>query len=48
MQSTSSDTYSYTLLNNRYKKIGKLGEGAYGTVYMALDMKPDGKRRKVD
>jgi serine/threonine protein kinase len=36
------------LLNNRYLKIKRLGEGAYGYVYLAIDMKPDGPHRKAD
>lgn len=36
------------LLNNRYQKVKRLGEGSYGTVYLAIDMKPDGLKRKAD
>ena len=35
-------------MNNRYQKVRRLGEGAYGAVYLAIDMKPDGPRRKAD
>lgn len=36
------------LLNNRYEKMKKLGEGSYGTVFLAIDHKPEGIKRKVD
>jgi serine/threonine protein kinase len=36
------------LLNNRYQKVKRLGEGAYGAVYLAVDMKPEGVKRKAD
>jgi serine/threonine protein kinase len=36
------------LLNNRYQKVKRLGEGAYGAVYLAIDMKPEGLKRKAD
>jgi len=29
------------MLNGRYKKLNKLGEGQYGTVYLAEDTKFD-------
>jgi serine/threonine protein kinase len=28
--------------------VKKLGEGAYGTVFLAIDTKPEGIKRKVD
>jgi len=28
--------------------VRKLGEGAYGTVFLAVDMKPKGGKRKID
>lgn len=34
------------LLNNRYQKVKRLGEGAYGSVYLAIDMKPEGGVRR--
>ena len=43
MNKSSSD-----LLNNRYEKIKKIGEGSYGTVFLAKDTKPEGIKRKVD
>ena len=46
MESTSQSTQN--LLNGRYKKIDKLGEGSFGTVYKAFDMKPHKIRNKVD
>lgn len=36
------------LLNGRYFKQKKLGEGSYGTVFLAVDTKPDGLKRKLD
>ena len=36
------------LLNGRYFKVKKLGEGSYGTVFLAVDTKPQGIKRKVD
>jgi len=36
------------LLNNRYEKVKKLGQGSYGTVYLAVDTKPSGIKRKVE
>lgn len=36
------------LLNNRYQKVKRLGEGSYGTVYLAIDTKPEGISRKAD
>lgn len=36
------------LLNNRYEKVKKLGEGSYGTVFLAIDHRPEGIKRKVD
>lgn len=36
------------LLNNRYAKVKRLGEGTYGTVYLAIDTKPEGGKRKAD
>ena len=36
------------LLNNRYAKVKRLGEGTYGTVYLAIDNKPEGGKRKAD
>ena len=51
----ASDTYhsqhdlsNSKLLNNRYIKVSKLGEGSYGTVFMAIDTKPAGTKRRVD
>jgi serine/threonine protein kinase len=28
--------------------VKKLGEGSYGTVYLALDTKPEGIKRRID
>jgi serine/threonine protein kinase len=36
------------LINNRYQKVKRIGEGSYGTVFLAVDMRPDGKSRTVD
>ena len=36
------------LLNGRYKKVKRLGEGSYGTVFLAIDTKPQGIKRKID
>ena len=36
------------LLNNRYQKVKKLGEGAYGVVYLAIDTKPQAVKRRAD
>jgi len=36
------------LLNNRYEKVARLGEGSYGTVYKAIDKKPQGVKRTID
>ena len=37
------------LLNNRYQKVKRLGEGTYGSVYLAIDMKPEsGVKRGAD
>ena len=36
------------LLNNRYEKVRKLGEGSYGTVFLARDTMPKATSRKVD
>lgn len=36
------------LLNNRYVKIKRLGQGSYGIVYLAFDTKPSGIKRKAD
>jgi serine/threonine protein kinase len=35
-------------LNNRYQKVRRLGEGSYGTVYLAVDTKPQGGQRRAD
>ena len=35
-------------MNGRYLKVKRLGEGAYGAVYLAIDMKPEGPHRKAD
>lgn len=50
-----SDTYhsqhdlsNSKVLNNRYIKVSKLGEGSYGTVFLAVDTKPQGTKRRVD
>jgi serine/threonine protein kinase len=36
------------MLNNRYKKVSKIGRGAYSTVYKATDEVPEGKMRLLD
>ena len=36
------------LLNERYEKVKRLGEGSYGTVYLAIDRKPKVAKRRVD
>jgi serine/threonine protein kinase len=41
-------TAGKVLLNNRYQKVKRLGEGSYGTVYLAIDTKPHGIKRKAD
>ena len=46
MESTTAPATK--LLNNRYQKVKRLGEGSYGAVYLAIDMKPDGAKRKAD
>ena len=48
MQSNQFFSGSQGLLNNRYSKVKKLGEGSYGTVYLATDMKPEAIKRRVD
>jgi serine/threonine protein kinase len=49
MQSGSNPaTGGSTLLNSRYQKVKQLGHGSYGTVYLALDTKPEGLKRKID
>ena len=35
-------------MNNRYQKVKRLGEGSYGTVYLAIDTKPQGVKRRAD
>jgi serine/threonine protein kinase len=35
------------LLNGRYRKIKKLGQGSYNVVYLAEDMLPEGKKRML-
>jgi serine/threonine protein kinase len=46
---TGPKPQTYTnLLNNRYHKVKRLGEGAYGTVYLAIDTKPTGIKRQAD
>ncbi len=46
MQSSAQKTPP--LLNNRYQKVKRLGEGTFGVVYLAIDTKPDGMKRKGD
>jgi serine/threonine protein kinase len=48
LHSYQSSSNSHDLLNNRYKKVKRLGEGSYGTVFLAVDTKPEGTKRKVD
>ena len=36
------------LLNNRYQKVKRLGEGSYGVVYLAIDTMPQGGKRLAD
>lgn len=48
-ESTGTKPQTYTKkLNNRYIKVKRLGEGAYGTVYLAIDTMPNGKNRQAD
>ena len=52
MQSTNSSfqaaTGGHALLNNRYHKVKQLGHGSYGTVYLGVDTKPEGLKRKIE
>jgi serine/threonine protein kinase len=36
---------SEKIFNNRYKKISKIGEGSFGKIYLAQDLKPDPKAK---
>ena len=35
------------LLNGRYRKITKMGQGAYGAVYLAEDMRPTAQSQQL-
>ena len=35
------------MLNNRYEKVQKIGQGAYAQVYKAIDLRPEASGRRV-
>lgn len=36
-----------SLINGRYKKVGKLGDGSYGDVFKCIDYYPHSEPRKL-